>query len=180
MLLAINAFARRQTAESPYSHWAGSEAELLSAVTLAIEEGDTEPGYRDGVTLVNLPPIGFFCGVVEVTPDTELVASFGARREGEAPFISVKARGEKLPAHACQAVIYRRDVLQEGGDEGPEGAEWEIISLNARPTLAPEPMTPMSMARNLLEMEGGTEAEYTAEDFAKAIVYWSTRAMRAE
>ena len=38
-------------------------------------------------------------------------------------------------------------------------------------------MTPMAMARNFLALPGGTKAEYTAAQFAEAIIYWSTRAM---
>ena len=181
MLLAMNTYARRHTAESRFSHFAGDEAELLSLVVAAMEEEDWEPSISngepmDGVVLVNVPPIGFFSGVVEVTHETELVATFGSRFPGEAPYIQVQAVGEKLPAHAVQVCIYRHDIL---GDEASTDAEWEIVSINARPTLAPEPPTPMAMARNMLGMEGGTQREYSAEDFAKAIVYWSTRAMRA-
>jgi hypothetical protein len=35
----------------------------------------------------------------------------------------------------------------------------------------------MAMARNFLVLPGGTKAEYTAAQFAEAIIYWSTRAM---
>ena len=38
-------------------------------------------------------------------------------------------------------------------------------------------MHPVAMARNMLGLPGGSEATYTAEEFATAIVYWSTRAM---
>ena len=36
-------------------------------------------------------------------------------------------------------------------------------------------MPPVTMARNMLEKEGGTKSVYTAEEFAEAIYYWSQR-----
>jgi len=178
----LNSFARRQTPDSKFSHFAGEESDLLSRVEAGLP--GAKPGYKDGVILVPVSPEGFFSGVVEITPETPLKATFGARRKGEAPFVDVVATGgEKLPAMAVEVVLYRHDLLAADGDatpapEGEAPAEWEIISLNARATEGAEPMTPMAMARNLLALPGGTKADYSAEEFARAIVYWSTRAMR--
>ncbi len=179
-LALVNTFARRQTAESKFSHFGGSEDQLLELVEACMEQA--KAGYRDGVILVPVPPENFFSGVVEVSTDTPLRAEFGARAKSEAPYINVVAAGgEKLPAAAVEVVLYRHDVLGADATRNEAGepvAEWEIISLNARATEGPEPMSPMAMARNFLALEGGTKAEYTAEEFARAIVYWSTRAMR--
>lgn len=178
--VGINAFVRRQTEESKFSHFNGG-LEAVRKLALDLIQDHSTPGYRDGVVLISVPNcLGFFSGVVEVTPETELRATFGARRDGELPYVSVEAVGAtKLPAKHVDLVLYRRDVLLEDGDASTE-CEWELISINARPTKEPEPLTPMAMARNLLKLEGGTEADYTAEQFAQAILYWSTRAMRGE
>lgn len=174
MAIGINSLAMRQTADSKYSHFGGTWDELVRLVKENFKKA--KPGYRDGVILVPLPPEGFFSGVVEVTPDTPLKAEFSARRKGEEPYISVVAvGGEKLPAAVVEAVLYRHDVL---GSDVTTDAEWEIVSINARPTDEPEPLTPVAMARNFLSLPGGTKAEYTAEEFARAIIYWSKRAMR--
>jgi hypothetical protein len=176
MLIGINEFVRRQTSESRFSHFAGTEEELVGLVEANF--ANAQPGYRDGVMLVPVAAQSFFSGVVELTLDTPLAAEFSARREGEDPFVQVLALGgEKLPAQAVDVVLYRRDVLEEDGGS-VSGAEWDIISLNARPTEGPEPLTPMAMARNMLGLAGGTAAEYSAEQFAEAIIYWSRRAMR--
>jgi len=175
-LVGINEFVRRQTPDSKFSHCASSFEVLAALVAGSLSEGKT--GYKDGVLLVSVPPEGFFSGVVEVTEGTPLKATFESRRKGEAPFVQVVAvGGEKLPAKAVEIVLYRHDVLAADNEASTE-AEWEIISINARPTDEPEPMTPMAMARNMLGLTGGTKAEYTAEEFARAIVYWSARAMR--
>lgn len=174
MKFAINAFARRQTAESKFSHFGGTDSELLALVAQHFAEA--EPGYRDGVVLVPVPPDRFFSGVVQVTTETPLKAVFEARQDGEAPYIDVVATdGSKLPAKNVRIVLYRNDVL---GPDASTVAEWEIVSLNASASDGPEPLTPMAMARNMLGLVGGTNATYTAEQFAQAIIYWSTRAMR--
>ncbi len=179
MTIGINKFVLRQTAGSKYSHYVGSWEELRALTEKHFAEA--KPGYRDGVLLVPVPSDGFFSGVVELTPDTPLKAVFEARKKGEAPYVQVEALGgAKLPAKVVDVVLYRRDVLlADGADKVSTEAEWEVISLNARPTEGPEPLTPMAMARNLLELPGGTKATYSAEEFARAIVFWSSRAMRA-
>ncbi len=175
-LVAVGSFVKRQTPESRYSHhqWHWDYIADLVAANMKY----AKPGYRNGVMLVPVPPDGFFCGVVEVTKDTPLYAKFESRRMPEDPYIVIEAAGgEKLPAKAVEIVIYHHDVLAEN-NEADTDAEWEIVSINARPTLWPEPMTPMAMARNMLQLPGGTKAEYTAQQFAEAIVYWSRHAMR--
>jgi len=173
-VFGINTLALRQTPESKYSHFAGTWEELKSLVEGNF--GQAKPGYRDGVILVSVPAEKFFSGVVEITPDTPLRAVFSARRKGEDPYVQVEAvGGEKLPAKVVEVICYRHDVL---GSDASTDAEWEVVSLNARPTDEPEPPTPVAMARNLLELSGGTKATYTAEELARSIIYWSKRAMR--
>lgn len=178
MRIGVNQFVRRQTAESKYSHFEGSWDELVELVETNFYYC-RKPGYRDGVILVLVPPGRFFSGVVEVTPDTQLRATFAARHEEERPFIQVEAVGaEKLPARAVEIVLYRRDVLLEEPGGASTGADWEIVSINARPTCESEPLTPVAMARNFFVLPGGTKAEYATEEFARSIIYWSKRAMR--
>jgi hypothetical protein len=174
--VGTNGFARRQTPESRFSHYEGPWDALEALVEANI--GRAATGAKDGILLVPVPPDGFFSGVVEVGPGTPLSARFEARRQGEQAYLEVLAAGgDKLPAKAVDVVAYRPDVL---GDDATPGRpwEWEIVSINARPTLGPEPQHPVSMARNQLGLPGGTKAEYSADDFARAVVYWSTRAMR--
>jgi hypothetical protein len=172
--ICINELAKRQTAESRFSHFEGSMDDLAKLVEASLN--NAKPGYKDGVWLVPVPPTGFFSGVVELTEATPLKAEFSARRKGEDLYINVVAvGGEKLPAKVVEVVIYRHDVL---GDDASTDSEWEVVSINARPTEESEPMTPVAMARNFLELPGGTKAEYTAQQFAEAIIYWSKRAMR--
>lgn len=177
MKFAINEFVRRQTAGSRFSHFEGTEEELLALIEANFPLA--KPGYRDGVELVPVPAEGFYSGVVEVqSPDAELEIRFSARQEGEDPYLHVvSTTGMKDAAKFVELVMYRHDVL---GDDASTEADWELISINARSSAEEEPLTPVAMARNLLELPGGTKAEYTPEQFAKAIIYWSTRVMCAE
>lgn len=168
MKIATNTFVTRQTATSSFSHFEGSWEALERLVEGHFVHG--RPGYKPGVRLIQAPPAGFYAPVVRLTAESALQAVFEPRREGEEPFIQVTAPGvHKSPAFAVEIVIYSHETL---GDDASTDAEWEIVSINARSSSEPEPMTPMAMARNFLELSGGTKAEYTAEEFARAIVFW--------
>jgi len=171
-MIAINTFVLRQTKESPYSYFDGSMEELKKLV----EENFSKalPGYCDEIKLVPLEPFGFFSGVVEIDKKVELVATFEARRPDEDSLITVRAKGLKLPAKQVNVVIYSHEQL---GAEAETDSPWEIISINASAVKGDEPMHPIAMMRNMLGLKGGSKAVYTAEQFAEAVLYWSTHAM---
>lgn len=176
--IICNRFVTRQTETSSFSHFDGTWKELEDLVgnakAIAVKEG-----YRNGVILVPVPPERFYCAVVDLNtlrhPENVISATFASRRAGEQPFVQVTTALPKQQAKYVEIVLYSRDVLKETKDNTDETADWEIISINARITEEPEPPTPMAMARNFLQLTGGTKATYTAEEFAKAIVYWSSR-----
>jgi len=177
VFIGINQLVRRQTEKSKFSYYSGTWEELVG-----ITEGQfngAKPGYREGVRLVTVNPKGFFSGVVQVTPETVLKATLEVRQPGEAPYISVVAvGGQKMPAKVVEIVVYSREVLlEEGPDSVSTNLAWEIISINARATEEPEPPTPQAMMRNFLNLAGGTKAEYTAQQFAESIRYWSNKAL---
>lgn len=173
--IQTNSFARRQTPDSRFSHYEGTWEELEALVTASFDKA--LPGNRDGVLLVPVPADRFRSAVVEVEAGMPLEARFESRRSDEDPYISVTApSGVKCPARAVDVIIYRHDVLAADGD-AETGADWEIISINARATDESEPPSPVAMARNFLALPGGTLTPYTAEEFARSIMYWSRRCM---
>jgi hypothetical protein len=172
--IGLNNFVLRQTAASKFSHFDGAWPEVINRVRESWES--RTPGYKDGVVLVPVNPSRFMCGIVELSLSTKIRAVYAARREGEAPFVQIEAFGPKTPAAVVEIVLYRSDVL---GKDASSECEWEIVSINARCTFHPEPQTPMAMARNFLALEGGTKADYSAEQFAESIHFWSSRAMAA-
>jgi Protein of unknown function (DUF3228) len=184
--VAAGEFVRRQTPESGYSHFEGTWEQLESLVEARLHAkelfGDTQgritPGYRDGVVLVDMNPSTryFRSAVVDLTEDSRLTANYAPRRLGEDPFIRVSAKAKKQVAKHASVVLYRHDVLEENKERETD-AEWEIVAIKARTSEEEEPMDPYTMARNFLQLKGGTKGDFTAEQFAKSIVYWNNHTM---
>jgi len=175
--VGINNFVRRQTAKSEFSWSLQTWESLAESVEFAIAKGKFKPGYRDGVLLVEATPGTLRTSIVPITADNAeaIDTEFKARRDGEAPFAQQTLHLDfhvavDYVARSGEIVVYRSDVL---GDDASTDCEWEIVSINASPTETPTPMHPTAMARNLLEREGGTAGEFTPEQFAESIEFWS-------
>jgi len=168
-IIKASLFVTRQTSNSKFSHFKGSWQELEALVLEHFDQA--QPGYRDGVLIVPVPSEKFMSALIAVDSTTKLEASFEARRPNEAPFIQVVAsEGHKLQAKFVELVLYSHNVLAENNEQSCE-ADWEIISINARSTEEPEPLHPVTMARNFLQLAGGTKGDFSAEDFAKSILF---------
>ncbi len=181
MLVAINSFVRRQTPVSPYTHFDGTEDELLARITRHIEYGEYIDGYRDGVILVNIPADGFFTGLVELQDGDGFIGEYKARRPGETPRQSIQVKREgasKQPCALVQAVCYRHDVLLED-DDAETNANWEVVSLNGYPTDEIAPINPMVLMHNHFGSDGGTATNMNAEEFEnqmrESFLYWRNR-----
>ncbi len=172
MQIAINPFCKRQIASSKYSHYEGTWDELVRLVQ------DHFDGSGEGVVAVTVPAEGFFSGVSKLSEESRLEAEFAARRKGEEPYLQVTViGGAKVSASSVQIILYSHETL--AGDASGD-ADWEIVSINASATAKDgevEPPTPVAMARNFLEMAGGTKRKYSAEEFARAIIFWSQHSM---
>lgn len=169
--------ADRHRPEQPYSHYSGPGGwgDVIQMVRANWLSLFNRQGYKPGVRLVRVPADGFLANTIEVTESTPLKAIFTRRREGEQAYVKVLACDcPKSPARRVEIVLYSAEVLDEDDDRSTD-CEWEIVSVNASPTDNEEPMHPLTMARNFLHLPGGTKGDYTAEQFAEAIVYWSTK-----
>ena len=172
-------FANRQTPDSRFSHFEGTEQELLELVFENFFQG--KEGYRDGVWLVTVPPDRFKSGIAQLNEGDILQGGFEARQKGEAPRKYVTTPGrDKLPAGHVEIVLYHRDVLEE--EPGYKAiADWEVISINASPTNEAVPIPPNALIANHFEMSGGTNTKYTALEFEEAlresIMFWHDKAM---
>jgi hypothetical protein len=172
----FNKFVRRQTTQSPFSHWTHDDASLLALVEANFDRA--KPGYRDGVILVPVNPSGFFSSVIALKAGDKLTGEYKARREGEEPRQSVYAQGDKIPALSVDIVLYRNDVL---GDDATTEADWEIVSINASPTEGEAPIQPMTLIANHYGIDGGTPTNMSAEQFEAAlresVLYWKDKAL---
>lgn len=139
----------------------------------------------DRKILVPVPPEGFFCPPrANLVEGMELKSEVKFRQVGEDPYVEtyvdeVEARRcdalVEVPASRVDVVCYSADALLENnGTRTYLDCDWEIVCLLAS-TGQKEPMLPLAMARNYLEMPGGTKGEYTAQEFAEAIYYWASK-----
>ena len=171
--------ASRQTPESRFSHFEGTEQELLRLVFDNFFNG--KQGYREGVWLVTVPPDRFKSGIIQLSEGDALQGVFEARREGEFPRkVVTTIGGEKLPAKHVEIILYSRDVLEED-PEYTAIADWEVISINASPANSSVPVPPTALIANHFGMSGGTDTGYTAEQFEAAlresVMFWHDKAM---
>lgn len=174
-------FAARQTKESQFSHWEFPNEQLVELVVANFH--NRKPGYREGVILVPVAPEGFFAGVVTLEPGTLLIGKYEARKEGEEPRKSTFAvGGRKVPAKSVDVVLYHHDVLAENNEQSGD-TEWEIISVNASPTLGEMPIAPGALIANHLQLSGGTATNMTDEQFVaklrESLAFWKDKALAA-
>jgi len=147
--------------------------------------GDGEGDCLDRKILVPVPPEHFYC-----PPRAKLVmgmpvqAEVVQRQEGEEPFVEKFVTPEdaekfgaivEIPAAFVDVVLYSAEALLENDGERSTDCEWEIVCILARQQEDAEPMPPLTMARNQLEMAGGTAGHYTSEEYAKSIWYHANK-----
>lgn len=186
----LNSFVRRQTIDSPYTHWMIPDSALIKRVQAALHWGDAKPGYREGVLVVPVAPQSFYCTLTTLKEGDELVGSFKARREGEFPRKNIlKPAGEdwqKPEAKAVDVILYSSATLEEDGSNELPAIEgnWEIVSVNGRPTVEEAPIAPMTLIYNHFHVEGsndgGSSTGMTDSEFVEALrishEYWKDKA----
>ena len=184
-VLTVNTFCNRQTKESPYSHYEGTQADLLDLI--AENWYSCKPGYRTGVVLVTVPPEGFYSSICRLQPGDTLQGSYKPRRSGEEPRKTLGIpNGQKLAARLVEVVLYNSPVLAEdGSNELPaESGNWEVVSINASPWEGGSPMHPSTLMHNHFGSSGGTKTNLTDEEFCAILkhsfMYWKDKAMLIE
>lgn len=139
----------------------------------------------DRKVLVPVPPEGFFMPIVDLVDGMPLKAEVVRRQPHEDPYVDVyidfddakKLGLEAKAAKFVNIVCYSVEALLENNGTRSTDADWEIVCVLASKAES-EPMMPLTMARNYLEMAGGTKSEYTAKEFAEAIYYHSKRGIK--
>lgn len=168
-------FARLRNCEG-HTYFTGTDEELIERVRKHWEIG--HPGLgRDDRSKVFVVPVetdGFVASTILIDNTEELEAVVMQRQPGESSYIHVRGKGPTEPVLYAKVVLYSAEALLENGGSRSTDCDWEIVALIAS-TVEDEPMFPLTMARNMLHKIGGTPCEYTAEEFAEAIWYWSKR-----
>jgi hypothetical protein len=179
--VAISDFVRRQTPESPFSHYDGDLDMVRKNIELAINDGVGKQGYREGVLLIEVSPENFYTGIVELQEGDQLVGEYTARQSGETPRISIYVSGgKKQPAKSVEVVLYSHAVLAENKEQSSD-ADYEIIAINAVPTEVPAPIAPNTLMHNHFGSSGGTDTGMSAEEFEaqmrESFLYWKDKGM---
>jgi len=178
-IVGVSQFVGRQTVESRFSHFVGSDLELIQLVEA--NWANQKKGYRDGVILVPVPSNNFFSGIVKLKAGDKLAGEYLARQNGEVPRKSTwVVGGKKMPAKQVDIILYRSDVLAENNERSSD-FEWEIISINANPTNEKVPIPVGALIANHFEMSGGTSTGMTDSEFVKqlkeSVLWWSDKSM---
>ncbi len=182
MQIHVNSFVKRQTKESEFSYYDGPWEDIVARVEKNFEK--VMKGYRDGVVLVSIDPTNCYSAVCKLKKGDKLVGEYKSRKEGETPRKSIQVLGgQKTTAKAVDIVLYSSKVLAEDGDNElpPDEENWEIISLNARPTREPQPMSVGTLMANHFGADGGTATHLTDSEFVLALrecyEYWKDKAL---
>ena len=172
-------FASRQTPDSRFSHFEGTASELVQMVRDNIDVAYR--GKRSGVYHVPVPATKFKTGIVQLSGGEELKGKYESRQEGEDPrkWVATSSR-EKIPAKFCEVILYHRTVLEE--TQGYQAvADWEIISINASPTLEASPIPPDALIANHYGLSGGSKTNMSPEEFEAAlkesVMWWKDKVM---
>ena len=138
-------------------------------------------GYRKGVRVVNANDSiinNFICPFVLIKQDTILTSKLVKRQKHEEPYIQIRAlNGELLKTSRVELILYSHDVLKEK-NENTTDAQWELISINSIPTgVEKMPMGPVTMMRNQLNLDGGTKAYYSSNEWANSVRFYQLYAI---
>lgn len=168
-IIGVSKFVKRQTKDSVFTHYKGSWNDLINRTAQEFAKGNYTKGYRDGVLLVHMDKgeASLFC-TFDAYPMFEgmrLDAQWARKpgREHEPAKLQVRILEPKVQCIYVDIVIYRKEVLEEDGDEA-SGAAWDIVSINGRLAKNPPPIDPMTLVRNWLHLKGGTEMKGTTPE----------------
>ena len=82
-----------------------------------------------------------------------------------------------LKTGKVELILYRYDVLKEN-NENTTKAEWELISINSVPEgIDKMPIGPVTMMRNQFNLNGGTKAFYSSNEWANSVKFYQQYAI---
>ena len=157
-----------------YSYFDGSDEDLFERIRRNWHQREVGAGAEsvDDVCLVPVEPEGFVGTKVRIEDAESLRAEIVRRQAHERPFVKVFAEGGLCPVNHVKVVLYAAHELLKNNGERSGDYDWEIVCVVAS-DIEDEPMNPLVMARNQLEMAGGTPRRYTSDEWARSVGYWA-------
>ncbi len=180
--IGVSEFVKRQTKDSTFTHYNGDWQELADLTEKYFDDAvHYSKGYREGVYLVHMPKHVvdqfFTFDAYPMFEGMKMDAQWAkvSGREHEPAKLQITILEPKIPCRFVDIVIYRKDVLEEDGDN-VTGADFDIVSINGRLAKDPPPIDPMTLVRNWLHLKGGTEMKGTTpeemlEKLCESILY---------
>ena len=184
----IHSFIKRQTADSRFSHTEKTFEDLAYEVITNMGKA-RQSAFQPRALEVPVNPSHCRTGIVTLNHGDELVASFESRRKDEEPrkvvqAVAGKVAGtHKMQAKSAYVVLFPSTLLAEDGqnEHEPVDGNWEMISLNASPTLNDTPIDPDTLMHNHFGSQGGTPTGLSDEEFVKVLresfTFWKDKVM---
>ena len=179
-------FATDQHQEgSGNSYFTLTPDEVLDCVVSNWEKRTSGKGETDLSRKVVVPlksAAGFFIPVVQIVEGLPIRAMVTTRQPGEDPYVekyidaddAKRLKLQPTAAKFVRIVCYSAEALLENKGTRSTECDWEIVCVLAS-MQEEEPMSPLTMARNMLAKAGGTLSTYTAQEFAEAIYFHATQ-----
>lgn len=176
--VGVSIFVKEQVKKGDKSELINiSLEEIAQYAQNKLNANEIKKGYRDGVIIIESYNKDFYknfiCPIVKIDKNTNLVCRFVKRRPEEERYIQIKAKnGKRIKTEGVELILYRNDVLKETNENSTQ-ADWELIAFHAIPKgIKKLPMKPVTMMRNQLQLEGGTKAHYSSEEWAESVNFW--------
>ena len=175
----INKFCKRQTPLSRFSHFSGTDEELLSLIKANCTKRHV-PKNGTGIIKLKLPTIfdprtleeilapnpdaAFYTSIVQLKDGDVLTGKFEPRQntdEDPRKHVWVQSSitsNNKVVAKSVELILYSSALLAQSNDNDlePVDGNWELISINASPTKNATPIHPITLMYNYFGMSGGT------------------------
>jgi len=169
--IGINHFYRRQTIDSKYSYFSGTDEELLKAIEQNFPL--RRPGRREGSWIIPLSGkinknAVFYTPVVRARRHMLLNAECLARSKRETGLVCATGVGKKERAKFAQAILYSRHLLKKLGEKTDTDCDFEVVSVHGSDVKDP-PEHPYDIARAVLNQG----ADYDPKIICEAILYWA-------
>ena len=176
--IGINSFVRRQTKDSKFSYFTGSDAELIlyAQQNWPLRRQGNRPDswivpIDMGHNLDESVP-QFYSAIIRINPDMFLNAECIVRSKNEEPLMCVSTISSKARGRYVDVVIYAAVLL---GEERSSTSDLGIVSFHVS-DVQHQPEHPYEIARKILDQWDGPKMQYEPEEIALSIMYWSQRA----
>lgn len=170
----INNFFRRQTPESQFSHFTGTDEELIALVELNFplrKKGNREGAWRIPIALKGMN--SEFMSSIKRIDRYSLLTPYTIESIDGKPIAVFSTIGPKQPAQYAEIILWSNKLLKSTGEACTE-KDYEIVSVRAS-DVPEQPDHPYELAKNILN-NPSFAGTVSVSDLCRSIVYWHEHA----